>query len=195
MVKETVNIKGDGFAELFRDHGPKLMNKIRAHHASRSGISRLEKIPLYLKWAGLARDPKNVQYFCGRFSELVFQKVIEAPWVPGAQELLRCNPWQQKFYLVTATPQKEMEAILAALDLTVVFKGVFGAPVKKADAIRRILESSGMPKELCLFIGDSQADKQAASIANIPFLLREHFDNPELQSDRSIPRVANFLGL
>ncbi len=195
VIKETVNLKGEAFADLFREHGQKLMTKIQKHHTSHGGVSRFEKIPLYLKWAGLARDAKNVQYFCDRFSESIFQKVIEAPWVPGAQELLRCNPWQQKFYLVTATPQKEMEAILAGLNLTVVFKGVFGAPLKKADAIRRILKPSGVPKELCLLIGDSQADKQAASIANIPFLLREHFDNSDLQRDQSITRVANFLSL
>jgi len=195
VIKETVNLKGDAFAELFRDHGQKLMNKIRVHHAKHGGISRFEKIPLYLKWAGLAQDTKNIQYFCGRFSELVFQKVIESPWVPGAQELLRCNPWHQKFYLVTATPQKEIEAILAALDLTVVFKGVFGGPVKKADAIRRILELSGMPKEFCLLIGDSHADQQAASTANIPFLLREHSDNSFLRRGFSFSCIANFVGL
>ena len=171
------------------------MEKIRAHHTLHGGISRFEKIPIYLGWAGLPRNRENERVFSKRFSQAVFQKVVEAPWVPGVKKLLFQNPFGQKFFLVTATPQTEMEAILAALDLSVVFKGVFGAPVKKTDAIRRILETSGMPKELCLLIGDSQTDKQAASIANIPFLLREHFDNPELYSDRSIPRVANFLGL
>jgi len=195
VIKETVKLKGEAFADLFFDNSQELAVKIREHHALHGGVSRFEKIPLYLRWAGMSQDSKNVRRLCEKYSKLVFQKVLEAPWVPGVQELLRCNPWQQQFYLVTATPQTEMEAILAALDLTVVFKGVFGAPVKKTDAILRILEASGMPKDLCLLIGDSQTDKQAASIANIPFLLREHFDNLELHSDRSITRVANFISL
>lgn len=195
VIKETVNLKGEAFADLFLNYGQELMVKIRQHHALHGGVSRFEKIPLYLGWAGMSQDLESVRRFCKEYSKIVFRKVLEAPWVPGAQELLRCNPRQQKYYLVTATPQKEMEAILAALDLTVVFKGVFGAPVKKADAIRRTLEASGMSKELCLLIGDSQADKQAASIANIPFLLRKHSDNSDLQEDRSIIRIANFLNL
>ena len=195
VIKETVKLKGDAFADLFFDSGQELVAKIQQHHALHGGVSRFEKIPLYLGWAGMSQDLESVRRLCEKYSKIVFRKVLEAPWVPGAQELLRCNPRQQKFYLVTATPQKEMEAILAALDLTVVFKGVFGAPVKKADAIRKILEASGMSKELCLLIGDSQADKQAASIANIPFLLREHYDNYDLQGDLSISRVANFLSL
>lgn len=177
VIKETVSLKGEAFAELFKDHGQELVTKIRKHHASHGGVSRLEKIPLYLGWAGLAQDSENIRLFCERYSEMVLKKVIEAPWVPGAKEFLRHNPFQQKFYLVTATPQPEIEAILAALGLGLIFAEVLGAPVKKADAIRKVLAVSQIQKEKCLFIGDSLSDKQAAAAVNIPFLFRKNKSN------------------
>jgi len=195
VIKETIQLKGEVFAELFRDYGQSLMNKIREHHKLHGGISRLEKIPLYLKWAGLAPDSENIRRLSERFSQMVFQKVVEAPWVPGAKELLHLNPFQQKPYLVTATPQPEIELILAALNLTAAFEGVFGAPVTKTDAIQKVLEVSGIPKELCLLIGDSLSDRQAAISMNIPFLLREHSDNGDIRWGRSTPRIADFLNL
>lgn len=127
VIKETVHLKGEAFVELFRSRGSRLMAKIQEHHAMHRGVSRVEKIPLYSGWAGLAQDAENVSHFCERFSHIVFQKVLEAPWVPGAEKLFRYNPFQQKFFLVTATPQQEIESIVVALNLAVVFEGFWGS--------------------------------------------------------------------
>lgn len=195
VIKETVSLKGGAFAELFRVHGEALTGKIRKHHTLHGGVSRMKKIPLYLKWAGLARDPITVGQYCERFARVVYQGVMEAPWVPGAEDFLRRNPFGQKFFLVTATPQKEVEAILAALDLAGSFEGIWGAPTPKREAIANVLTASIVPPERCLLIGDSLADQQAASATNIPFLLREHSDNRDLPWQPSLPRIPDFLNL
>jgi len=195
VIKETVNIKGEAFAGLFRVHGEALAGKIRKHHALHGGVSRMKKIPLYLKWAGLALDPTIVQQYCERFARVVFQGVMEAPWVPGAKDFLRRNPFGQKFFLVTATPQKEIESILADLNLAALFGGVFGAPITKSQAIRKVLTISGTFPERCLLIGDSESDQEAAAHANIPFLLREHSDNRAFPWHPTLPRLSDFLNL
>ena len=84
VIKETLDIKGDAFAGLFSHQPEELRQKIRIHHITHGGMSRFEKIPLYLAWARLPADRDSVQKFCLLFSESVFQKVLEAAWVPGA---------------------------------------------------------------------------------------------------------------
>lgn len=121
--------------------------------------------------------------------------MVEAAWVPGVEKILRQNPFGQKFCLVTATPQKEMETILTALQLKGSFDMVFGAPTSKSDAIGKTLEAFGIPKHHCLFIGDSMADQQAALNARIPFLLREHPNNCNLSWASSLSRIHDFLHL
>lgn len=195
VIKETVSLKGEAFEGLFQAHGESLVAKIREHHALHGGVSRFVKIPLYLSWAGLGQDPKTVRDFCTRFSQMIFHGVVEAPWVPGAEEILRRNPFQQRFCLVTAAPQKEMETILVTLKLEGSFDRVFGAPTTKSDGIGKALAAFGIAQDRCLLIGDSMADQQAAITAKIPFLLREHSNNCNLPWRSSLPRILDFLNL
>ena len=49
-----------------------------------------------------------------KFSKLVKKTVIESNWVPGAYEFLNLNHNSYNFFLVSATPQREIEDILMA---------------------------------------------------------------------------------
>lgn len=195
VIKETLDIKGDAFAGLFSHQPEELRQKIRIHHITHGGMSRFEKIPLYLAWARLPADRDSVQKFCLLFSESVFQKVLEAAWVPGAKEILLGNPFRQSFHLVTAIPQEEIEKIVEALDLQQAFRGIWGAPTPKVLAVEKILSLSQAKADECLLLGDSPADWEAARLANIPFLLRRHKYNQELRELRSLPFITDFLNL
>ena len=112
VIKESVEIKSKAFEELFSTYGSNITDKIRIHHERNGGISRFEKIPLYLSWSkGLATN-EMVQDFCDRFSLLVKQSVIDSPWVPGFLVFMAHNCKRQKHILVTATPIDEIEEIL-----------------------------------------------------------------------------------
>jgi len=195
VIKETLEVKGEAFVGLFADHSEELRQKIRSHHIANGGISRFEKIPLYLAWAGLPADGDSVRQFCLHFSEAVFRKVLEAAWVPGAKEILSRNPFRQTFHLVTATPQEEIERVVEALDLQKTFQGIWGAPIPKGRAVEKILSLAQVKADECLFLGDALADWQAACAANIPFLLRRHKYNQGIPEFRSWPSLPDFLNL
>ena len=54
--------------------------------------------------------------------------VIESDWVPGVLSYLNNNYRLKNFYLVTATPQLEMEEILQELLITNYFDKIIGSP-------------------------------------------------------------------
>ena len=126
VVKESVNIKTEAFAELFVKHGNDIVEKLTAHHISNGGMSRYKKIPLYASWAGLTLDESQVIQYSNKFSELVVNKVINADWVPGVEEVLRSNFSKQKFVLISATPDDELKFIVESLNLTNCFDLIFG---------------------------------------------------------------------
>lgn len=128
VIKDSVEVKTHAFAQLFQSYGPEIAERMRAHHEAHGGMSRFDKIPRYLEWAGKAATQELVDEYCRRFGLLVRQAVINAPWVPGAEALLRNNPYGQVFVLLTATPQGEMEEILNDLNLSSCFAAVYGAP-------------------------------------------------------------------
>jgi phosphoglycolate phosphatase-like HAD superfamily hydrolase len=182
VIKDSVSAKTSAFEKLFLPYGQKIVQKVKQHHEANGGVSRFEKMPLYLSWAGEDVSDELVDKFCNLFSEAVLQSVIESPWVPGVYEYLTSHHREKYFVLVTATPQGEIEKILFALEIDHFFRQIFGAPTKKEDAIRLVLEKQkGVPDD-ALMIGDAEADLQAAEANSILFLLRRTPQNLHLQN-------------
>ena len=187
VVKDSLDIKSLAFENLFLPFGPEIASRVRIHHERNGGVSRFEKIPLYLKWAGQPPSPLQVKEFCDRFAKCVQQGVIDAPWVPGVREYLLGNFTEQYFVLVTATPQEEIEQILEALQISHCFREVYGAPTNKAIAIAAVLDRQKCPPIQSLMIGDAETDRQAALFNSVPFLLRRTPLNLTLQNSYSGP--------
>lgn len=193
VIKDSVVVKSDAFERLFARFGSELATSVRLHHENNGGMSRFQKIPLYLRWAGLEASEAEVARYCDLFAATVRQAVIESPWVPGAREYLDRNRGRQCFVLVTATPQTEIEDILAVLGLASCFREVHGAPTAKSDAIESSLARLHCARSEALFIGDSDSDYAAAKTAGVEFLLRRTALNRRLQREYDGMQCEDFL--
>jgi phosphoglycolate phosphatase-like HAD superfamily hydrolase len=181
VIKESISAKADAFERLFACFGSTVANRVRQHHEAHGGLSRYEKIPLYLRWAGEPVTEAKVDEFCRRFSEHALQAVIDSPWVPGVREYIDTQWQRQRFVLLTATPCEEMMQVLRAVSLLEHFREVHGAPTAKAAAIADVLERWGCAPADALVIGDSDTDLDAAEANCVPFLLRRTAYNSGLQ--------------
>jgi phosphoglycolate phosphatase-like HAD superfamily hydrolase len=181
VIKESVDVKTRAFEALFSPYGAEVAARVRAHHEAHGGVSRFEKMPLYLTWAGLDAREATVRTWCDRFSEVVLQAVIDSPWVPGVPDYLETHYKQQHFVLVTATPQTEIEIILHRLGVTHWFRQVFGAPNRKAEAIGQVLDQQQVSHSHALMVGDAESDWMAAKHHDVSFLLRRTEINYPLQ--------------
>ncbi len=180
VIKDSVAVKTEAYADLFADAGASLSARVRAHHEAHGGMSRFEKIPLYLSWTGDKGAAATIDDYCARFSERVLTAVIESPWVPGVESYIRRNAHAQRFFLITATPLDEIETILEALSLREAFAGIYGAPMPKAQALARVLIETGDAPADVLMVGDARSDLDAASANGVPFLLRRTGINSDL---------------
>jgi len=192
VIKESVDVKTRAFVSLFDSAGPDVILAVQAHHESHGGMSRAEKIPLYLKMAGERPTPERVAKLCDRFGQAVFTQVVEAPWVPGAEKYLRTNPMAQLFALVSATPEPELLRIVEALNLRHVFRQVDGAPTTKTAAVRQGLHGLGIAARDSVFVGDAKADLAAANANGVPFVLREHATNRGVFTGYAGPVLTGF---
>lgn len=192
VIKDSVNVKTEAFERLFLPYGLDIARRVRLHHENNGGVSRFEKIPLYLEWAGEVVSQELIEKFCAQFADFCVKAVINSPWVPGAREYLLNQHKHQYFVLVTATPHTEIEQILASLQLTHCFHEVFGAPTKKNKAIQAVLERPSLPEGKALMIGDSRSDLLAAEACAVPFLLRCTDLNRLLQESFRGPMLFDF---
>ena len=192
VIKDSVDVKTEAYVRLFSSFGRDLAEKVREHHLRNGGISRFEKIPIYMEWAGIPANQEEASRYCDKFSELVFEAVIASPWIPGVVTYLSENSNNQDFFLVTATPQDEIMKIIKALDIGKYFKGIAGAPVKKADAIRNFLSSMVAKPFDCCMIGDSIQDFQAAEQNEIDFIYRTERQNSKINLKMQSNMLADF---
>jgi phosphoglycolate phosphatase-like HAD superfamily hydrolase len=193
VIKESVEVKTTAFVRLFESFGAETAERVRAHHRRHGGMSRFEKIPLYLQWAGISPGPGEVQHYCAAFAAAVRTAVIDCDWVPGAREYLQAHRARQRFALVTATPQAEIEDIVSALGIADWFSAVCGAPLAKLDAVTALLRRWNCQRDDVLVIGDSESDYAAALGAGVDFLLRRTPFNRPLQQRYDGPQCENFL--
>ena len=195
VIKESVDVKTNAYCRLFEPFGQEVVERVRVHHEAYGGMSRFDKIPLYLRWAGQDPSDTKIREFCDQFSRQVVQGVIDASWVPGVERYLRANTYGQTFILVSATPHDELHYILEKLDLKRCFSEVHGAPEKKKDVIRNVISACCLDVRHCLMIGDATADQQAADFNNVPFLLRKHNSNAHLFPAGTCCSIDDFIDL
>ena len=193
VIKDSVSVKSDAFEELFLPFGSDIAKKIRMHHEDNGGMSRYDKLPIYLNLAGEKNSTDSISKYEKQFSKLVMNRVINSPWVEGVLEYIKTNYKAQKFFLITATPQKEIEEILKKLEISKYFKKVIGSPTNKKDAIKVILSNENINLDDSIMIGDSCSDYEAAKENNVFFVFRKTDLNKKLQKKLKCQMIENFI--
>ena len=193
VIKDSVDIKTKAYETLFMPHGSDVAKLVKEHHEANGGMSRFDKIPVYLDFVGLYPSESAVSDYCERFSKSVMEGVVDSPWVPGVREYLLDPNTQQLFVLITATPQAEIEIILDRLGISSCFKRVLGAPIRKEIAISDTIELYGLNPSEVLMIGDSSSDLEAAQRNLVPFLLRKTLINADIVARYDGPKFEDLL--
>jgi len=191
VIKDSVEVKSDAFYELFLPFSKELADKVKKHHEDNGGMSRYEKLFIYLGWADQSTEKKTIEEYASEFSQKVTQRVIDSPWVCGVLDYLK-NNHEQIFYLVSATPQKEIEMILKALHIDKHFDVIVGSPTAKDVAVSYILDQYRLGAADCVMIGDAISDYNAAKKNNISFVLRRTPLNKQLQIQLQCEMIENF---
>lgn len=195
VIKETIEIKSNVFYSMFLKYGLDVAKQVQTHHNRNGGISRFEKIPLYLQLAGQKLNDSLVQEYLDTFSELVFDLVKNSEWVPGVENIIRENKYGQNFYLISATPHEELINIVDYLDLKHDFVEIFGAPLSKKNTIKSAIRRLNLSNKECLMIGDALEDLEAARDNGIKFLLRLHSHNKNIFDNFDGAYIKDFFNV
>lgn len=171
VILDSVNVKTEAFAEMYRPFGTEVEQKVVAHHLEHGGVSRYEKFKIYHKeFLGETIDEAKVQEMAEHFSSLVFEKVVASPFIKGALEFLKEQHDKFLFFVATGTPKIEIDRIVPARDLSKYFHTLYGSPTKKPEIINTILDLHNLNANEVLFIGDAMTDYKAAHECHLDFV-------------------------
>ena len=173
VLAESVEVKTRAYALLFDEEKEDAVNQFVDYHIKNGGISRFEKIKLFYR--DILQRPlsdKRFQELVLRFSRLVIDEVVAAPWVEGAREFLIQNEKQYKYFIVSGTPEDELKEIVHRRGMDHYFDAVRGSPKDKVTLLGDIMDEYNLRPEKMVFVGDAETDWQAAQKLKIPFLWR-----------------------
>ena len=193
VIAESVNVKTEAFAELYKPHGRDIVQKVIKHHKANGGVSRYEKFKIYhKKYLSEDIDQLKVDELANEFSNLVLQKVIDSPYVIGVYDFISSNYQKYDFHISTGTPSDEIETILKKKSLRFFFNEVYGSPEKKDLHVKKILKKHGYKNSEVVFIGDALSDRDAAKKNNIYFIGR-YTTVEEIKKEKLL--INNFLDI
>lgn len=178
VLAESVDIKTKAFARLFEREGERVIEEIVEYHIKNAGVSRFEKFGyIYKEILKIPLTDVDFRNLCNRFSLLVVDEVVNAPFVKGAREFLENYSSVYNCYIASATPREEMEKIVKRRQMSRYFKGIYGAPTKKTDVVKTILFTHDLKPDNVIYIGDAISDYEAAKENNVAFIARITHNN------------------
>jgi len=170
-IKQSEKIKSQVFYDLFSPYGKNIALKAVSHHERNGGVSRFEKIPLYLKWAGCEVRPELVNQYASKFRNIAFNKIIDSEWVMPVKSYMDRFHNKQIFALLSAMPDEELKEIIVEIKIDDYFNVVSGYPNDKSKSIKEILCKYGLLPTDAVMIGDSLSDYKASQENSISFVM------------------------
>ena len=178
VLVESVDIKTRAFANLFESEWDENVKKVVDYHLKHAGVSRFEKFRYFYSNIFNRHLTEEVfEVLCQRFSELVVDEVVNASFVNGALDFLENKSKLFKCFVASGTPQNEIEEIAKRKDISNYFIRIYGAPRKKTDIVKEILNIHELLPEEVVCIGDAMSDYEAARSNSVEFIAR--LDNNE----------------
>jgi len=197
VIVDSAEVKTEAFRELFSDFGKEL-EEIINYHLDNNALSR------FIKFKHIYENILNKEYnivverdLGKRFSEIVYKRVVDCPYIPGAIEFLEAFYGQYPMYLISATPHEELMRIVAERNLLHYFKGIFGVPPgSKYELMLKVLDLESMKPSDAIYIGDMMEDYRVAQSAGVMFVGKkgvENFGKKGVISFDRLSEIKNFI--
>jgi HAD superfamily hydrolase (TIGR01549 family) len=195
VIVESADIKTNAFAELFEREGKDAEEKVVEYHLKNAGVSRYDKFKyIYKEILNRSLGNDEFQRLCGKFAGLVMEAVVLAPYVKGAKEFIESFASKYLFFIVTATPQEEIDVIIRRRAINHFFKAIYGAPTKKSDAVKYTLSKLQIKSNNTVYVGDAMSDYRAAKDNSVNFVARIN-NNESVFKDINCVKIKDLTGL
>lgn len=195
VILESANIKTESFKEMVSDYPESIANEFVEYHRQHMGISRFVKFRYFFEQILKEDYTKQKEEEWGeRFRQITLNKVLNCPFVPGAEEFLKKHYEKKDLFLFVAsgTPMQELKEEIVKRGLEQYFEGYYGTPDTKVQITNKILKQYKIEPDEAIFVGDASADMQAAKSTGLCFVGRNTPDNRIIFADVSY-KVDNLL--
>lgn len=171
VIVDSMKIKGDGFAELFKEYDKKAVKKLEEYHYANGGMSRFEKIKYFFHQILQKNISENeVVELADAFATIIEKKLFDVSnLIPKTLKFIEDNHKKYDFHIVSGAEHDELNSLCKHFKIDKYFLSINGSPTKKEVLVKNILEKNNYKKDEAILIGDSINDYKAAVENNITF--------------------------
>lgn len=172
VLVESAEVKTDAFGQLFSGY-PDKVHEIVEYHKMNMGISRYVKFRyFYENILGKELSHNEEMELGERFSQIVLEKILIAPFVGGVLDFLDKYHKKISLFIASGTPNEELYYITKKRGISHYFKEIHGAPRKKPEILKDILSRYSWRAPDVIFVGDAESDLKAAKESGVCFIAR-----------------------
>jgi len=164
VLLDTMSAKIEAFRSWVPEAHAALRGAFMDYIMGSFGRSRTYHVEyFYRELLGASPDQSFLDAEVARFTEICEPLCAAAPWKAGSKEFVKaCLKAEALRYVLSGTPQKPLEEMLASTNAAGLFDVIIGSPPGKPESMERILKETGVAAERAVFIGDANADQEAA---------------------------------
>ncbi len=171
VLLDTMTAKVDAFRQWVLACWPDYESVFIDNVMSSFGRSRVFQIEWFFRHClDLAPDAETLKAEVERFTAICEPLCEQAGWLSGSSEFVTiCQEAGIPCYVLSGTPQQPLEQMVAAHHGTDRFRAIIGSPPAKPESLAAILTREAVCAEQVLFVGDAEADAQAAESVGAHF--------------------------
>ena len=191
VILKSENAKNEAFEECFSIFPAPIFKEFIEYHRNNITIGRYAKFEFfYDKILKIGYSEENEKFISERFNNIVFNKVVLSPFLPGVKEFIinysKCIP----IIIISGTPKEELIKILDYLKISRYFINIFSIPPIKSDIVAKVLKLYKLKSENVVYLGDMNNDLLAAQKNKVPFI---GVRGTEDFMDKKICEINDFL--
>jgi phosphoglycolate phosphatase-like HAD superfamily hydrolase len=190
VLVDSVDVKTQAFAEIYRTYGNEVVDKVVTHHLQNGGMNRCQKFRYYhSQILGLPVRSDEIEMLSNRFSKIIVKKILACKEIAGTSNLLEyCKQKKIVCAINSATPQNELEYLVLMRGWHENYHYIMGSPESKYENLNSIINKVGCKKKQVLFFGDSKNDYSASVECKVDFVGINYFSTSAI----TFPCFKNF---
>ena len=175
---DSNEIKSKAFGKLYESYGEGIVRNVVEYHKEHEGISRFIKFKYWQEvLLGKSYSDELGEKLSRRYSGLVMEAVVQAPFLDGTYEFLENHYHILPLFVASGTPEPELREIVKRRNMDRFFQGIYGSPSTKKQILEHILMQNNWSPERLLLVGDALADFEGAKQSNVCFIGIERGQN------------------
>ncbi len=186
VLLDSNSLKIDLFRETVIDHGfaPADVERFSAFQAANFGTSRYRLFEILLEWKLAVRPAVDRETLVAHFAALLQGRYAAAPDTPGMREVVAELATRLPVFIASGSDEAELRNVFVERGDADAFDLILGSPTGKADNVATILKrlAARTPPIAAgdvVFVGDAEADWQAASRNGTRFVYMDGFSTAQ----------------